>query len=174
MNYATLAAMKIIGCIPARLNATRLPGKPLLDIQGKPLILHVTQAVSQATHLDSVVVLTDSEEIFEVIQAAGFTAAMTSDTCQNGTERIIEYASRTDGDVFVNIQGDELGLQAKHIDLLVQQFTTDSAAQMGTLAQALTDPQRMHDPSVVKLVTDLNQHALYFSRQSLLWGFESV
>lgn len=159
--------MKIIGCIPARLNAVRLPRKPLLEIHGKPLVLHVAEAASMAKRLDHVVVVTDSEEIATIVNKAGFCAAMTSSDCQNGTERIIDYAKIHDADVFVNIQGDEFGLQAKHIDFLIEQFTQDANAQMGTLAQALTDPIRMQDPAVVKVVTDLDQNALYFSRHCI-------
>ena len=113
---------KIIGCIPARYASSRLPGKPLSDIVGKPMIIHVVEKARQASTLSDVIVLTDDQRIVDVINAAGYSVAMTSENCASGTDRIAEFMQKSDADIFVNIQGDEVTLNPDHIDQLVDKF----------------------------------------------------
>ncbi|MDT8281652.1 MAG: 3-deoxy-manno-octulosonate cytidylyltransferase, partial [Gammaproteobacteria bacterium] len=146
---------------------TRLPGKPLCDIAGKPMVLRVVEQAKQAKRLDDVVVLTDDQRIFDTVNHAGFKAVMTSAQCASGTDRIAEYMQQAEGDIFVNMQGDEVLLNPQHIDRLVEDFTRSTDPQMGTLAHWVSDKAILADPSTAKIVTDLQDHALYFSRNCI-------
>jgi len=160
--------MKVIGCIPSRYASTRLPGKPLLKIGDKPMILHVLNRAKQCAMLDQVVVLTDDERIYKVVNEAGSDVEMTSPDCANGTERIAEYAaSSSSGDVFVNIQGDEVLLNAEAVDGLVTDFLKCPDRQMGTLAHWESKPAILSTASTAKVVRNLKGNALYFSRNCL-------
>ena len=158
---------KIIGCIPARYASSRLPGKPLSDIAGKAMIIHVIEKAKLATTLSDVVVLTDDQRIFDVVEAAGHSVAMTSENCASGTDRIAEYMQQTDADIFVNIQGDEVTLNPLHIDQLVNKFINQQNPQMGTLSHWCTDKTVLSAPSNVKVVTSTSGNALYFSRNMI-------
>lgn len=158
---------KIIGCIPARYASSRLPGKPLSDIVGKPMILHVVERAKLAVTLSDVVVLTDDQRIFDVVKAAGHSVAMTSENCASGTDRIAEYMQQTDADIFVNIQGDEVTLNPEHIDQLVDKFIAQQKPQMGTLSHWCSDKTILSAPSNVKVVTSTSGNALYFSRNMI-------
>ncbi len=160
--------MKIIGCIPSRYASTRLPGKPLSDIAGKPMVLHVLERAKQAKQLHDVVVLTDDERILNTITDAGHHAMMTSSECASGTDRIAEYMRQhSDADIFVNIQGDEVLLDPAHIDQLTLDFINQQSPTMGTLAHPIHDQTIMSDPHTVKVVTRLDGNALYFSRNCI-------
>lgn len=160
--------MKIIGCIPSRYASTRLPGKPLCDIGGKPMILHVVERAKQAKRLSDVVVLTDDERIFNTVTAAGHRAAMTSPACASGTDRIAEYMEQDpSADVFVNMQGDEVLLDPDHVDRLIEHFTSKPHCQMGTLAHWVSDPEILRKPTTAKIVTDVSDNAMYFSRNCI-------
>jgi len=158
---------KIIGCIPARYASTRLPGKPLSDINGKPMIIHVLERALQAATLSDVIVLTDDQRIFDVVNNAGYSAAMTSESCASGTDRIAEYMQESHADIFVNIQGDEVTLDPLHINHLVHTFIAQEKPQMGTLSHWCTDQQVLAAPSNVKVVTSVTGNALYFSRSMI-------
>lgn len=158
---------RIIGCIPARYASTRLPGKPLLDIAGKPMILHIVEKAGKAASLSEVVVLTDDRRIFDTVNAAGHRAVMTSEQCASGTDRIAEFMQQSDADIFVNIQGDEITLDPEHIDQLVNTFIAQQNPQMGTLAHLNADPRALAAPSNVKVVTSVSGRALYFSRNMI-------
>lgn len=158
---------KIIGCIPARYASTRLPGKPLSDINGKPMILHVVERAIQAATLSDVVVLTDDQRIYDVVNKADYSVAMTSEDCASGTDRIAEYMQESDADIFVNIQGDEVTLDPLHINQLVHAFVDQSDPQMGTLSHWCDDKETLAAPSNVKVVTAVNGDALYFSRNMI-------
>ena len=157
----------IIGCIPARYASTRLPGKPLSDINGKPMIIHVLERALQAATLSDVIVLTDDQRIFDVVDDAGYSAAMTSENCASGTDRIAEYMQESHADIFVNIQGDEVTLDPLHINHLVHTFIEQEKPQMGTLSHWCTDRQVLAAPSNVKVVTSVTGNALYFSRNMI-------
>ena len=157
----------IIGCIPARYASSRLPGKPLSDITGKPMILHVVEKAKQSAALTDVVVLTDDQRIFDVVSSAGHKVSMTSENCASGTDRIAEYMHQSNADIFVNIQGDEVTLNPEHIDQLVYKFINQQHPQMGTLAHWCTDKAVLTLPSNVKVVTSRSGNALYFSRNMI-------
>ena len=159
--------MKVTGCIPSRYASTRLPGKPLCDIAGKPMVIRVLEKASQAKTLDDVVVLTDDPRILDTVNHAGYKAVMTSSQCASGTDRIADYMQQAEGDIFVNMQGDEVLLNPAHIDRLVEDFTRTANAQMGTLAHWVTDKTILADPTTAKIVTALQGKALYFSRNCI-------
>ncbi len=156
--------MKVVGIIPARYGAVRLPGKPLADIAGKSMIEHVYQRASQADCLDELLVATDDERIFQAVDSFGGQAVMTSADHKSGTDRIAEVAADIACDVVVNIQGDEPLIEPAAIDALVEPFGTLPDLQMSTLATRLDDYNTHLKPSVVKVVIDQEGFALYFSR----------
>ncbi len=156
--------MKVVGIIPARYGAVRLPGKPLADIAGKSMIEHVYQRASQADCLDELLVATDDERIFQAVDSFGGQAVMTSADHKSGTDRIAEVAADIACDVVVNIQGDEPLIEPAAIDALVEPFGTLPDLQMSTLATRLDDYNTHLKPSVVKVVIDREGFALYFSR----------
>ncbi len=159
--------LNIIGCIPARYASSRLPGKPLVDIAGKPMILHVVEKAKRSSALTDVIVLTDDQRIFDVVSSAGHNVSMTSADCVSGTDRIAEYMQGSDADVFVNIQGDEVTLNHEHINQLVNTFIKQQHPQMGTLAHWCNDSSVLTQPSNVKIVTSRSGNALYFSRNMI-------
>lgn len=160
--------MKVIGCIPSRYASVRLPGKPLCDIAGKPMVLHIVEKAKQARSLHDVVVLTDDQRIMDTVISAGHKAVMTSPECASGTDRLADFMQNdVVSDVFVNIQGDEILLNPQHIDQLVEEFLSASSPQMGTLAHWVEDPEFINDPTTAKVVTKLNNEALYFSRHCI-------
>lgn len=158
---------KIIGCIPARYASTRLPGKPLSDILGKAMIIHVIEKAKKSAMLADVIVLTDDQRIFDAVSKAGHNVVMTSENCASGTDRIAEYMQQSDADIFVNIQGDEVTLDPVHIDQLVTKFINQDNPQMGTLSHWCTDKAILTAPSNVKVVTSIRGNALYFSRNMI-------
>lgn len=157
----------IIGIIPARLAATRLPDKPLLDIAGKPMIQWVYERASSASLLDEVMVATPDEEIFKCVESFGGKAVITAPGHRSGTDRLAEVARVIEADIIVNIQGDEPLLDPDAIDLLVQAMIDSPNVPMGSLMCPLTDAREADDPAVVKVVTDREGFALYFSRSKI-------
>ena len=159
--------MKILCVIPARYASTRLPGKPLADIVGKPMIQHVYERSAQATIPQQVVVATDDEKVFQAVQQFGGKVVMTSSEHQTGTDRLAEVASKyAEVDVIINVQGDEPLIDQKVIDELAQEFLNDTALQMASV-MSIMDTEDYQNPNAVKVVTDLNNNALYFSRSLL-------
>ena len=155
---------KVIGMIPARLAATRLPNKPLIDIAGKPMIQWVYERASQAELIDEVIVATPDEEIRQCVESFGGKVSMTSHEHRSGTDRLEEAARRLEADIIVNIQGDEPLLDPSAIDMLVRAMLDDSSVPMGSMMCPLKDDHEASDPAVVKVVTDNQGYALYFSR----------
>ena len=159
--------MKILCVIPARYASTRLPGKPLADVVGKPMIQHVYERSAQATIPQQVVVATDDEKVFQAVQQFGGKVVMTSSEHQTGTDRLAEVASKyAEVDVIINVQGDEPLIDPKVIDELAQEFLNDTALQMASV-MSIMDTEDYQNPNAVKVVTDLNNNALYFSRSLL-------
>ena len=145
--------MKVTGCIPSRYASTRLPGKPLCDIGGKPMVIRVVEQALQAKSLNGVIVLTDDERIRDAVKNAGYRAVMTSEQCASGTDRIAEYMKIDPStDIFVNMQGDEVLLDPKHIDALVGDFIGRDDAEMGTLAHWESRAEVLGDPTTAKVV----------------------
>jgi 3-deoxy-manno-octulosonate cytidylyltransferase (CMP-KDO synthetase) len=162
----TLTESSVLAIIPARYQSTRLPGKALLDINGRPMIEHVYRRARQARLVDGVVVATDDRRILSAVEAFGGAASMTSPAHPSATDRLAELVAATDCRLVVNVQGDEPLLDAAVIDATVSAMLQDAALDMATAARALR-PEELTNPHVVKVVTDLNGFALYFSRSAI-------
>ena len=154
---------KVLGVIPARLEATRLPRKPLRLIAGQPMIAWIYHRARHAPSLSSLLVATDSEEIQTFCRASGIPVVMTSASHRSGTDRIVEVMSREPADIYVNIQGDEPMVTAEHIELMLRPFREESATRVSTLKVPIS-PEEAQNPNNVKVVTDASGRALYFSR----------
>jgi 3-deoxy-manno-octulosonate cytidylyltransferase (CMP-KDO synthetase) len=159
--------LAIVAIIPARFGSTRLPGKPLSDILGKPMIQHVYERAAQAACVDRLLVATDDARIAAAVSAFGGEAVMTSPHHASGTDRLAEVARTIDASIVVNVQGDEPLLDYLAIDTAVAAMEGDSAVAMATLSLPLTDPDEMLSPAVVKVVVDEAGDALYFSRSPI-------
>ena len=156
--------MKIICVIPARYASTRLPGKPLKDICGKPMICRVFERAKLAKNISEVIVATDDERIFQAVEKNSGRAMMTRADHKTGTDRLAEVAEKfPDADVVINVQGDEPLIEPTLIEELARQFE-DENLQMATVATELSDAEEMNNPNNVKVVIDKNNNALYFSR----------
>ncbi len=156
--------MKIICVIPARYSSTRLPGKPLALIAGKPMIQHVYERAREAKEPDRVLIATDHEQVYNAVKAFGGEVVMTSPHHPTGTDRLAEVAARLEGtDVIINVQGDEPLIDPAVIDRLAAEFLQTPDLMMATLAAPLLESE-YNMPSAVKVVTDLAGYALYFSR----------
>ena len=160
--------MKTLCVIPARYASTRLPGKPLKDIAGKPMICRVYDRAVQAKKLTDVVVATDDERIVEAVEKNGGKAMMTAKDHPTGTDRLAEVAEAyPDIDLIINVQGDEPLIEPSLIDELAGVFEEDKELQMATVMTPMTDAEEQKNPNNVKVVTDKNGYALYFSRSLL-------
>lgn len=156
--------MKVLCVIPARYASTRLPGKPLSMIAGKPMIQHVYERACQAQMPDEVIVATDNELVEKAVTAFGGKAVMTSPDHPSGTDRLAEVALMyPDVDVIVNVQGDEPMIPPDVIDNLAKAFEADAELNMATM-KVVMDEADYDNPAAVKVVTDLKGYALYFSR----------
>jgi 3-deoxy-manno-octulosonate cytidylyltransferase (CMP-KDO synthetase) len=154
--------MKAVGIIPARYASTRLPGKPLADLGGKPVIQHTYERASQA--LDLVIVATDDRRIQEAVQGFGGRAQMTRQDHTCGSERVAEVARSLQADVIVNVQGDEPFVDPQMIGQALAPFAGEPGVMVTTLSRAIHDDDLLHAPGTVKVVTDRQADALYFSR----------
>jgi 3-deoxy-manno-octulosonate cytidylyltransferase (CMP-KDO synthetase) len=155
---------KAIGIIPARFHSTRLEGKPLADINGKPMIQHVYENVIRSSVLDDALVATDDMRIKETVEKFGGNAVLTSKDHPTGTDRISEVAENLDVQVVVNIQGDEPFINPGMIDEVASPLLEDAELPMCTLMHEIKRKEDFCDPNVVKVVTDRWGFALYFSR----------
>jgi 3-deoxy-manno-octulosonate cytidylyltransferase (CMP-KDO synthetase) len=159
--------MQAVIVIPARYGSSRLPGKPLAHIQGKPLIAHVYGQAALATRFSRVLVATDDVRIADVIEKIGGTAIMTSATHQSGTDRVAEAMQDLDADIVVNLQGDEPFIDPRDLDNVADALAHDPSAEMATLKQPILDERDFFDPNVVKVVCDDRGYAMYFSRAGI-------
>jgi 3-deoxy-manno-octulosonate cytidylyltransferase (CMP-KDO synthetase) len=166
----------VIAIIPARQASTRLPGKMLLDIAGKPLILHTLEQTRKARTVSRVIVATDDKEIFDVVTAAGGEAAMTSPDHASGSDRVAEVAKGLpEGSMIVNVQGDEPLISPDTIDAAVRALIDDPRADMSTTFERIKQlwPELLNG-NVVKVVVGDEGYALYFSRSSMPWPREAT
>lgn len=157
--------------IPARYASTRLPGKPLADIGGKPMIVRVCEAARKSGARE-VIVATDDRRVQEAVAAHGHKVAMTRADHPSGTDRIAEVARQCgwcEDDIVVNVQGDEPLIDPQLIAQVALALATDSTASMATAAHAITDIADFMNPNVVKVVTTAHGQALYFSRAPIPW-----
>src|SRR5579884_3400155 len=155
--------------IPARYGSTRLPGKPLVQIAGKPMVQRVYERAKLAKMASRVIVATDDERIVNAVEAFGGEVRMTRSDHRTGTERIAEVAAHTDGQIFVNVQGDEPVLDPAAVDPPVSSLLEDPAAAIATVAVPIRTPSDIMDPNVVKTVLNFDGNALYFSRAPIPW-----
>ncbi len=156
--------MKIIGIIPARYASSRFPGKPLVIIDGKPLIQHVYEQCSKCSDLAEVYVATDDQRIFDAVQNFGGKVFLTKGNHLTGTDRCAELAGQLEADAVINIQGDEINIQPEQIHQVADMLK--SGLPIATLARK-TDHESAQNPNVVKVVSDKNGRALYFSRSMI-------
>ena len=155
--------MKVVALIPARYAASRFPGKLLQQLGNKSVIRYTYDATVATDLFDQVIVVTDSDEIEKEISQAGGLCKRSQQEHESGSDRIAEIAASLSVDLIVNVQGDTPFIKKDPLEKLIQVFN-DSAVQVASLMQKINDPQLISEPSIVKVVTDLNQDALYFSR----------
>jgi len=159
--------MRRVAVIPARWHSTRLKGKVLADIAGKPMIQHVWERVKEAREIDEVIVAVDKEKVLKAVKAFGGKAVLTSGRHSSGTDRIAQAARDISADIFVNVQADEPLIHPEMIDELVKVFEYERNIQMGTLIKRIHRKEEINDPNVVKVVVDRKGFALYFSRSPI-------
>lgn len=162
--------MSFVVVIPARYASTRLPGKPLADIHGKPMVQHVVEKALQSG-ADRVIVATDDERVQQALQSTGVEVCMTSPDHQSGTERLAEvcrhYGFAADT-IIVNVQGDEPLIPPAIIRQVADNLAA-ATAPMATLSVPIRDAEEAFNPNAVKVVTDKDGYALYFSRATIPW-----
>lgn len=156
--------MRITAVIPARYGSSRLEGKPLKDICGKPMIQHVYERVLKAEFVQDVIVATDDERIVAAVKSFGGKAKMTSKDHKSGTDRVAEVMRAEEAEIVVNVQGDEPLIDPRMIDEAIQPLVEDSELLAATLCTPILNEDDYNNPNVVKTVKDLQNNALFFSR----------
>jgi 3-deoxy-manno-octulosonate cytidylyltransferase (CMP-KDO synthetase) len=167
--------MSFLVVIPARLNSSRLPGKVLLDIVGKPMVQWVWERACESA-AERVVIATDDARVAAVVEAFGGEVCMTRASHESGTDRLQEVAEQLgleDDCIIVNVQGDEPLIPPAAIDQVALNLASSERAGIATLARRIRDADEVFNPNVVKVVVDNTQHALYFSRAPLPWDREA-
>jgi 3-deoxy-manno-octulosonate cytidylyltransferase (CMP-KDO synthetase) len=164
-----MSSEKVVVVIPARYGSTRLPGKPLVSLAGQTMIQRVYDRARSAKSVHEVIVATDDDRIIQVVQAFGGKARMTRQDHRTGTERVAEVAAHVEGEVFVNVQGDEPLLDPAAVDTAVEALLEDEHNAVATVATPIKTPADIMDPNVVKVVLDFDDNALYFSRAPIPW-----
>lgn len=171
LNHQT----KAVAIIPARFAATRLPGKPLLEIAGKPMICWVVERVLEARSVSQVIVATDDVRVRDAVRAGGHEAVMTRGDHVSGTDRLAEVArSLSDAEIIVNVQGDEPLISGKTIDRAVAALRGDDRFAISTTWEAIESAADVLSPDVVKVVIDKAEGAVYFSRSPVPYPREAV
>ncbi len=157
--------------IPARYGSQRLPGKPLADIAGKTMVQRVYECAKNSA-ANEVIVATDDERIFEIVESFGGQVCMTSENHASGTDRLQEVVAKlgyADDEIVVNLQGDEPLMPPEVINQVAQNLAEHHDADASTLAEEISDPSQLFDENVVKVVCDIRGIALYFSRAPIPW-----
>ena len=165
---------QIVVVIPARYGSSRLPGKPLVSLAGKPMIQRVYERAKMAKRADRVIVATDDDRIVKAVQGFGGEARMTRQDHRTGTERVAEVAAHESGDIFVNVQGDEPLLDPAAVDTAVRALVDEPQASIATVATPIKTPGDIMDPNVCKVVLDFDENALYFSRAPIDDGMDLI
>jgi len=166
--------MKIVAIIPARYASSRLPGKPLADLHGKPMITHVYERVARHPRLAQTIVATDDERIAAAVRAIGGTAAMTRADHASGTDRVAEVGRALDADLIVNVQGDEPLFDGRLLDDALAPFAKNPQLRFGTVRAAIEDEAEIFNPNCVKVVVDRDDYAIYFSRAPIPYPREAL
>ena len=164
---------KAVIVIPARYGSSRLPGKPLLDIVGKPMIQHVYERALQVAGVAEVWVATDDQRVEKAVQAFGGKAIMTRNDHESGTDRLVEVMHKVEADIYINLQGDEPMIRPRDVDTLLQGMRDDPALPVATLCHAIS-AEEATEPSTVKVVVNTHQDALYFSRSPIPYPRNAV
>jgi 3-deoxy-D-manno-octulosonate cytidylyltransferase len=163
------ASGNVLAIIPARFGSSRLPGKPLASIAGKPMIQHVVEGVRRAQLVKSILVATDDERIKQAVEAFGGQAILTRPDHRTGTDRVAEVAAHVRAEIYLNIQGDEPLIDPGTVDAVVSALLEDDAVQIATPCTAITQSNEIMDPNIVKVVRDFDGNGLYFSRAPIPW-----
>lgn len=158
--------MKIAGIIPARYQSSRYPGKPLVKLLGKPMILWVCEIVESALGRDNTYVATENEGIKQVVEEAGFKAIMTSDKCLTGTDRIYEASLQIEADIYLNVQGDEPLLDVKDINNVIETKRLYPKAIANGMKE-LTENEDPHDVNIPKVLVNKHNDLIYMSRLAI-------
>jgi 3-deoxy-manno-octulosonate cytidylyltransferase (CMP-KDO synthetase) len=164
-----MSSSDIVIVIPARYGSTRLPGKPLVPIAGTSMIQRVYERAKLSKMATHVIVATDDDRIIKAVQAFGGEARMTRSEHRTGTERVAEIAAHSDGQIFVNVQGDEPLLNPEVVDTAINAMIQEPSAQIATVATPIKVPGDIMDPNIFKTVLDFDDNALYFSRAPIPW-----
>lgn len=164
--------MKIVGIIPARYQSSRFPGKPLAMILGKPMIQWVYEKVKLVEEISDVYVATDDQRIFDTVASFGGKAVMTGQ-CACGTDRVYQACKDIDCDVVLNIQGDEPMIKTEMIRDLISAFN-DPSVYMATLKKEITEQKDIDNPNIAKLITNVNNNAIYFSRSTIPYNRDGI
>jgi 3-deoxy-manno-octulosonate cytidylyltransferase (CMP-KDO synthetase) len=154
---------KVTVVIPARYGSSRFPGKPLIPINGKPMIQHVYEQAEACKSVSAVLVATDDDRIKQAVEQFGGRVVKVTGDYRTGTDRVASVARMFAGELFINLQGDEIPLSPQLLESLIDPFVK-SGASMGTLKRVIDTTADLHNPAVVKVVTDVEGAALYFSR----------
>ena len=158
--------MKVIAIIPARYASTRLHGKVLLPINGKPLIYHVYKNVADTVQINDTIVATDSDIVIKECEKLKIKSMLTSSEHKSGTSRIIEIAKKVEADIIINVQGDEPLIYSEILSSLIKTFE-DETVNIATIKTLIKDSAMIKDENAVKVVCDKNDFALYFSRATI-------
>ncbi len=172
LNIEDIKNMAKYIIIPARLKSTRLPGKMLLDIAGKPMIQRVYEQAIKVKGFDGVVIATDAQEIYDVVANIGAKVIMTKENHESGTDRLAEAVEKlglNDDDIVVNVQGDEPLIPVENIAQTAELLESKSDAVVSTLCEKITKAEDVYNPNNVKVVFDANKYAMYFSRAPIPW-----
>lgn len=161
--------IKVLAVIPARYGSTRLPGKPLAKIAGKPMIQHVVERVRKAQTVSRIVVATDDQRIVDAVKAFGGEAILTRADHATGTDRVAEVAVHIPAAIYVNVQGDEPLVDPGIVDAVVAAMLEDESIEIGTPCSAITRQADIMDPNVTKVVRDFEGNGLYFSHAPIPW-----
>jgi len=156
--------MRVVGVIPARFNSARFTGKVLADLGGKPVVRHVWENAKKSKLLEDLIIATDSDQVIDAAKAFGAKAVYTSPDQPSGTDRLLEVINPMEVEVVVNIQGDEPMVRPEMIDELAGAVLEGEGVYMATLAKRIEDAEEIGNPNVVKVTSDKNGFALYFSR----------
>jgi len=159
--------MTIAAVIPARYHSSRFPGKPLVDICGKPMVQHVYERAKESTLVGEIMVATEDDRIADVVRKFGGKVVMTSPDHSTGTERVAEVARGIEAEIIANIQGDEPLIRGAIIDEAIRPIISDESIHISTLKSSITRVNDWFNPNVVKVVTDRDGFALYFSRSPI-------
>jgi 3-deoxy-manno-octulosonate cytidylyltransferase (CMP-KDO synthetase) len=158
---------EIAAIIPARYASTRLPGKPILDIGGKPMVVRVAERARQVAAINRIIIATDDQRVFDAVSSAGEEVMLTSPDHSTGTDRLAEVATKLNADIIVNVQGDEPLIEPATIEAALAPLLADNSIVMSTTSEPIESAADLLNPNVVKVVTDPEGFALYFSRSPI-------